>query len=206
MKRTGLLFVISAPSGGGKTTLSDRLLKKDPRLIRSVSATTREPRAGERDGVDYFFMREDAFQRQVRRRAFLEWAEVHDHCYGTPAPQVRKNQRAGRDVLLVIDVQGGLSVKRQDPRAVLIFIQPPSLKVLKARLEGRGTDSAETVRRRLQNARWEMSLAARYDYNVVNQNLAEAVAQVQAIITAERLRTEGRTGTRMKKPKRPEGL
>jgi guanylate kinase len=114
---------------------------------------------------------------------------VHGHQYGTLKREVEKKRRAGKDVVLVIDVQGGLAVKRQDPRAILIFVKPPSLKVLEKRLRGRGTESREALRKRLQNARVEMQAALRYDYNVVNQSLPEAVRQVQAIIMAERLRT-----------------
>jgi guanylate kinase len=190
MKPRGLLVVISSPSGGGKTTICERLLKKDPLLVRSISATTREPRGQERAGQDYFFMQPAAFARSAKQGAFLEWAEVHGHCYGTPAREVRRRQAQGHDVILTIDVQGGLNVKRQDPRAVLIFVKPPSLAVLQARLQGRGTDSEETIRRRLRNARWELSLAPAYDYNVVNHTLPEVVRQIGTIIAAERLRTQ----------------
>ncbi len=204
MKPRGRLFVISAPSGGGKTTLCEQLLEKDARLIRSISATTRPIRAGEKPGRDYVFINDAAFDRLIRQKAFLEWAEVHGHRYGTPGLAVQKQQAAGRDVLLVIDVQGGLAVKQQDPGAVLVFIQPPSFKVLEKRLQGRGTDSRDTIRQRLRNARWEMSLAPQYDYQVVNNTLPEAVQQLQAIITAERLRTQvsEKRHTRSKSPKR----
>lgn len=188
-KTRGLLIVISAPSGGGKTTICEHLLRKDPRLVRSVSATTREPRGQEREGRDYFFLKPALFDRRAKQGAFLEWAQVHGYGYGTPLREVRRSQARGRDVVLTIDVQGGLSVKRQDPRAVLIFVKPPSLGVLQARLQGRGTDSRETIRRRLKNARWEMSQARAYDYSVVNDTLAQAVAQIETIIAAERLRT-----------------
>jgi guanylate kinase len=190
MKAQGLLIVISAPSGGGKTTICERLLRKDPRLVRSISATTREPRGRERAGRDYIFLKESVFTRLAARGEFLEWAQVHGHCYGTPARAVRRHQAQGRDVMLTIDVQGGLNVKRQDPQAVLIFVKPPSLQELQRRLQGRGTDSRATIARRLRNARWEMSQAGAYDYNVVNNTLPEAVRQIGAIIAAERLRTQ----------------
>ena len=199
--RRGLLIVISAPSGGGKTTISDALLKLDARLVRSISATTRPPRRGEREGRDYFFIDDTRFTRQVQRGAFLEWAEVHGHRYGTPRAEVRKSQHRGRDVLLIIDVQGGLAVQRQDPQAVLIFVMPPSLKVLEARLRGRGTDSRAVIRQRLRNARWEMSLAPQYTYHVVNRTLSEAVGQIAAIITAERLRTAQAKSLRSRRPR-----
>jgi len=192
MNRPGLLIVLSAPSGAGKTTICDALLAGDRTLVRSISATTRAPRRGERDGRDYFFWSEAAFRRAVRRAAFLEWAQVHGHRYGTLRSEVARWHRAGRDVVLVIDVQGGLAVKRRFPRAVLIFVRPPSFATLEARLRGRGTDAAAAIRGRLKNARWELSLAPRYDYQVVNAKLSEAVAQVHAIITAERLRTPRR--------------
>ena len=200
MKTRGLLIVISAPSGGGKTTICERLLKKDPQLVRSISATTREPRGHERTGEDYFFLKAEVFARRVSQGAFLEWAQVHGHSYGTPAREGRRSQSQGHDVILTIDVQGGLNVKQQDPRAVLIFVKPPSLEVLQARLQGRGTDSAETIRRRLRNARWELSLAPSYDYNVVNNTLPEVVRQIGTIIAAERLRTQqGRARRPVKK-------
>jgi guanylate kinase len=187
-KTPGRLFVISSPSGGGKTTLSDRVLAQDARVVRSISATTRAPRLGEQAGVDYFFLTPEKFDRLTRQGAFLEWAEVHGHKYGTLADQVRRHQKAGRDVFLVIDVQGGLAVKRQDPRAVLIFVRPPSLQALRDRLVGRGTENPQTIRRRLHNALGELKLASQYDYQVVNQELEKATEELRAILTAERLR------------------
>lgn len=189
MSRRGLLIVLSAPSGAGKTTICDVLLRTDRRLVRSVSATTRAPRGRERHGRDYYFWSEATFRRAVRRRAFLEWATVHGHRYGTLRAEVARLHRTGRDVVLVIDVQGGLAVKRHFPRAVLVFVRPPSFAALEARLRGRGTDCATDIRDRLRTARRELSLAPRYEYQVVNQKLSVAVAQVHAIITAERLRS-----------------
>jgi guanylate kinase len=188
MKPRGRLIVLSAPSGTGKTTICDELLRTDPRLARSISATTRPPRGRERDGRDYFFLSAPEFQRRLRARGFVEWATVHGHRYGTLKSEVARKQRTGRDVMLVIDVQGGLEVKRRHPAAVMIFVQPPSLQALQARLRKRGTDTPKVIRQRLHNARREMSLARRYDYVVENRKLAEAVAQVRAILTAERLK------------------
>jgi guanylate kinase len=201
MKRHGLLIVLSAPSGGGKTTICEALLRRRHDLVRSVSATTRPPRRGEREGRDYFFLSEASFARQVRARAFLEWARVHGHRYGTPKRAVERQRRQGKDVVTVIDVQGGLTVKRRERQAVLIFVWPPSLPTLEKRLRGRGTDAPATIRTRLQNARWEMSLARYYDYAVINQRLPEAVRQVEAIITAEHLRSTPRQfrGTRSRR-------
>lgn len=200
MKPQGLLIVVSAPSGGGKTTICEQLLRHDRRLGRSVSATTRLRRGREREGREYFFVTPAEFRRRIKQRRFIEWARVHDHYYGTPRQAVERQLAAGRDVVLVIDVQGGLAVKRQYPRAVLIFVMPPSRQVLAARLRGRGTDTQATIRRRLQNARWEMDLAKRYDYQVVNRRLQDAVEQIQAIITAARLRVgiENKTKRRPK--------
>jgi len=189
MSGRGLLIVLSAPSGAGKTTLCEALLKLDRRLARSISVTTRDPRGGEREGRDYYFADDAEFRRQIRERGFLEWAEVHGHRYGTLKSEVERKRRMGRDVILVIDVQGGLAVKRRDSRAVLIFVQPPSFKTLEARLRGRGTDEPRVIRERLRHARWEMAQAFHYDYVLVNAELSAAVEQVRAIITAERLRT-----------------
>lgn len=183
-----LLLVVSAPSGGGKTTLCDQLLRRDSQLIRSVSATTRLPRSGERHGRDYYFVDEAEFLEWRRKKKFLEWARVHDHYYGTLREEIDKKQRAGRDVVLVIDVQGGLAVKRRHPEAVLIFVRPPSFDVLAKRLRGRATDDPKTIRQRLRNARGELALAGRYDYCLVNDRLETAVDQMHAILTAERLR------------------
>lgn len=188
MTTRNLLIVLSSPSGGGKTTIARQLLARDRALSRSVSATTRPPRGQERDGQDYFFISERAFDRAADQGRFLEWATVHGHRYGTLKREIAKQHRAGRDVLLVIDVQGGLAVKQQDPRAVLIFVQPPSLAVLAQRLKRRNTDSRTEIQTRLRHARWERAQARRYDYCIVNQRLAQAVEQARTIISAERLR------------------
>ncbi len=182
------LIVVSAPSGGGKTTICEALLAKDPQLVRSISATTRAPRGREQDGQDYYFISEKSFARQRHQNRFLEWAMVHGHYYGTLKTEVKRQITAGKDVLLVIDVQGGLKVKEQMPQAVLIFLQPPSLSALEARLRGRGTDAEGEIHKRLRNARWEMRQARAYDYLVVNNKLPQAITDVQAIIRAERLR------------------
>jgi guanylate kinase len=188
MKPHGLLIVLSAPSGAGKTTICDALLAGDKRLAQSISATTRAPRRGERNGRDYHFLNEAEFKRLIRARGFIEWAAVHGHRYGTLKAEVARKQRAGRDVVLVIDVQGGLAVKRRYPSAVLIFVKPPSFQTLAERLRGRGTDAPEVIRTRLSHAKWEMSLAAKYDFIVINKKLQDAVRDVHAIIAAERLR------------------
>lgn len=188
MKRPGLLLVLSAPSGAGKTTICDTLLASDRNLARSVSATTRAPRGRERNGRDYYYWTEAEFDRAVRRGRFLEWAAVHGNRYGTLRSEVTRLHRRGRDVVLVIDVQGGLAVKRKFPQALLIFVRPPSIAALEKRLRGRGTDRAADIRGRLQNARWELAQAPRYDQQVTNARLADAVAQVREILERERLR------------------
>ncbi|MEW6517756.1 MAG: guanylate kinase [candidate division FCPU426 bacterium] len=188
MRGTGRLLVLSAPSGGGKTTICEQLLRRDRKLSRSISATTRPRRGREQHGREYYFWNEATFKRHLRAGCFLEWAKVHGHYYGTLRSEIARRRRGDRDVILVIDVQGGLAVKKQDPEAVLIFVKPPTYRVLAERLRRRGTDSRKIIRQRLRNARWEMTQADAYDYVVVNHTLARAVRQVEAIITAERLR------------------
>lgn len=196
--KLGKLIVISAPSGSGKTTLCDRVLKLDKKIVRSISATTRERRGREREGREYYFISEAVFKRYIAAGRFLEWAQVHGHYYGTLRQDVLRQQRLGKDVALVIDVQGGLKVKTIDPGVVLIFIQPPSFQELGKRLKSRGTDDLQTIRDRLKNAKWEMQFVRKYDYTIVNRQLDQAVAQLQAILVAERLRVNGKHGTRGK--------
>ena len=190
MKERGLLIVISAPSGTGKTTLCHMLLKEFPEMEFSVSYTTRKPRKGEVNGRDYFFVDEETFKRMIEENDFLEWARVYGNYYGTSRSQVEKALREGRDLLLDIDVQGALQVKKNMPEAVLIFIMPPSLKELERRLRKRGTDDEKTIEKRLKVAREEIKQAVHYDYIVVNDELEVAFTKLKAIITAERCRTE----------------
>jgi guanylate kinase len=192
---TGILFVISGPSGVGKDSLLQCLLSADSTeawsrgLRKCVTATTRAPRPGETDGVDYHFWSKTSFQEQVAQNALLEWAKVHGHDYGTPRKWVEERRAAGEDVILKIDVQGGLTVKERCPDAVMIFLLPPSLAELERRLLGRRTDSAAQVATRRRDARFELSQARLYDYLVVNDDLEKAVARIAAIILAERHRT-----------------
>ena len=180
-------IVVSGPSGVGKTTLVDGLLARDPWLVGSVSSTTRAPRAGEVDGESYRFVSEKEFER-LKKGELIEWAEVHGHSYGTPKAFVDGHLEAGRDVVLNIDVQGGRSVRKAFPNAVLIFILPPSMAVLNERIRGRGTDDPGTIRVRLDNARGEVGFAKDYDYVVINDNLEETVDALHAIIEGERRR------------------
>jgi guanylate kinase len=176
------LIVLSSPSGGGKTTVAEILLRRDRRLVRAVTCTTRRPRKGERNGRDYFFLTPARFRAMARRGAFLEWARVHGNLYGTPRSWTLGQIRKGRDVLLVIDVQGGRIVGRKAPDAVRIFLAPPSMAVLRRRLKGRGSESARDLAVRLRNARREMREGARYDHRVVNDRLSDAVRDVREIL------------------------
>lgn len=183
------LFVVSGPSGGGKTTLVHRLLAGVPALVRSVSVTTRPRRPFERDGVDYRFLSSETFRRLRAREELIEWARVHGAYYGTPRAPVERALARGRDVVLSLDVQGARQVRRQyGAQAVLVFIMPPSLRVLRARLVKRRTETAQAIRRRLQAAHREMACSQGYDYAVINRRIGEAVEQLTAIVMAERVR------------------
>jgi guanylate kinase len=177
----GRLVVISGASGSGKSTLVERLLARPGlRLQRSVSATTRKPRAGEKPGRDYVFVTKEEFEQTGSQ--LLEHAEVHGHFYGTPAEPVRRAMAQGICVLLVIDVQGGFQVRQKVPGALLIFIQSPSLDVLETRLRMRGTDDAATIERRLANARRELEMAEAYDVHVINDEVERAVEELVSIL------------------------
>jgi guanylate kinase len=194
--RRGILFVVSAPSGAGKTTLVKAVLAALPDLTLSVSCTTRPPRVGEVDGDDYFFVSRAEFERRRRAGDFVEWAEVFDHSYATPRAPLDRAIVAGRDVLLDVDIQGARSIKRAYPAdAVGTFVVPPSLEDLEARLRARGTDPDEQVRRRLDRARVELAELGEpgiYDYRIVNRVVSEASAQLCAVVTAERCRNSRR--------------
>ena len=180
--------MVSAPSGSGKTTLCRMLLQRLPGLVRSVSATTRSPRRGEKNRRDYFFMDAREFRARQRRGVFLEWARVFGSYYGTPKPFVTAALKRGKDVLLSVDVQGARQVKRRYPDAVLIFILPPSMKVLARRLRKRATERADSIQRRLRDARRELAEVGRYDYALVNRKLERSFSQLKSILVAERNR------------------
>lgn len=185
----GCLFVVSAPSGAGKTTLLKRILAVTPRAGFSVSHTTRAPRAGEQDGVDYHFVDRATFDRMREQQDFLEWAEVHGNFYGTSRRAVQATLDRDEDIFLDIDVQGARQIRDlREIAAVFLFIAPPSPAVLEQRLRGRNTDQPEVIALRLENARREMAEASWYDYLVINDQLAEAEALLRAIIIAERCR------------------
>jgi guanylate kinase len=189
------MLVLSSPSGAGKTTLSRRLLNSDAGLSLSVSVTTRPPRTGEVDGQDYYFIARSRYDQMVASGELLEWAEVFDHCYGTPRAPVEATLAAGRDVLFDIDWQGTQQLSaaaRSD--LVSVFVLPPSIEELERRLRTRAQDSEEVIRHRMTKAADEMSHWAEYDYVVINRDIEQAFADVRAIVDAERLRRERQVG------------
>lgn len=181
-------MILSSPSGGGKTTISERILKRNKDYVRSISATTRKRRKGERQGRDYFFVSEEEFKNKIKRREFVEWAWVHGHRYGTLKKSVKSAKREKKTALFVLDVQGGMIMKRKYPQSVLIFILPPSTGELKRRLLKRGTERVQEMKERLKTALKEMDFWSNYDYVVINQNLNQTVDSVEKIIESERLR------------------
>ncbi|MCC7007454.1 MAG: guanylate kinase [Acidobacteria bacterium] len=188
----GLLFVISAPSGTGKTTVVARLVERFPRLHRSRSYTSRAPRPGEVEGVDYNFVSRHAFEEMIRRDEFLEWADIFGNLYGTSRRDTEAALAAGNDLVLVIDVQGARQVRSRAAEAVAVFVLPPSYAVLTRRLRGRNQDSETAIECRLAAARAEVGAVDEYDYVVVNDDLERCVAEIDAIVTAERARRSRR--------------
>jgi guanylate kinase len=189
LSRRGILFIVSAPSGAGKTTISSGALRAIPDLRMSVSCTTRAPRAGEVEGRDYTFLDRREFERRRAAGEFAESAEVHGFLYGTPRPPIEAALAAGSDLLLDIDVQGAQQLKaRYGADAVAVFVLPPSEAELERRLRTRGTDSEEVIRRRLERARAEMEQYRSYDYYLINRDVVESIALFAAIVAAERVR------------------
>ena len=186
--RRGLLFIVSAPSGTGKTTLVERLVQVVPRLRLSRSYTSRTARAGEQDGVDYNFISRERFESMIAESAFLEWADVFGNYYGTGAADTEQFLAAGEDVVLVIDVQGARQVRGRGIETVGVFVLPPSASVLESRLRGRSKDTEAQIQRRLAVARSEVSAVNDYDYAVVNDDVESAVGRLRAIVDAERAR------------------
>ena len=186
----GLLFIVSAPSGTGKTTLVERLVQDLPNLHMSRSYTSRPARAGERDGVDYNFISRERFEAMVRDGAFLEWADIFGHCYGTSAEDTEAVLARGGDVVLVIDVQGARQVRSRGIETVGIFVLPPSASSLEQRLRGRSKDTEEQIRRRLETACREVDEFAQYEHVIVNDELETAATRIGAIVMAERTRVK----------------
>jgi guanylate kinase len=184
----GLLVVISGPSGAGKGTICSRLKEEFKELKVSVSATTRKPREGEQEGTSYFFINEEDFIKRINNDEFLEYAKVYGNYYGTPKKEVFRQLEEGNDIILEIDIQGALQVKKNYPRGVFIFILPPSLSELNKRIENRGTDSKEVIMKRMQCAYDELNYAFEYDYVVVNDEVEAAVEKIKHIIFAEKNR------------------
>ena len=187
-ERRGLLFVVSAPSGTGKTTVVERLVQVTPELALSRSYTSRAVRPGETDGIDYNFITRTRFESMIEANAFLEWADVFGNLYGTCAEDAERELAAGRDLVLVIDVQGARQVRRRCAGTVGVFVLPPSFEVLERRLRGRSKDSEEAMQRRLQTARDEVAAFVEYEYVIVNDELDACVDRLRSIVLAERAR------------------
>jgi len=182
ISKTGNIIVISAPSGAGKTSICNAVLKDDKNAVYSISYTTRKPRLGEKDGREYFFTDTEIFKKMIKAKAFAEWAKVHENYYGTPKSFLDKALKNGKNVILDIDVQGGIKIKKSYPDACMIFVMTPNLKVLKERLLARNSDSKETINTRMKNAKKEISFLSKYEYLVINDDLKEAVNKVQTVI------------------------
>ena len=187
MKNKGMIIIVSAPSGAGKTSICDALIKSDKNIVYSVSSTTRSPRNGEKNGREYFFVNERTFKSMVKKNMFVEWAKVHDHFYGTSKKVLEQTINKGKDILLDIDVQGAVKIKKQYKDALMIFITTPNLKILKERLIKRNKDSLDVIKTRLENAKKELTYLPKYDYLILNDKLDKSIEQAKSIVCAERL-------------------
>ncbi len=189
-KGRGLLIVISGPSGAGKGTICKRFMEKNKDVMLSVSATTRSPRAGEVEGINYFFMSKEQFVEKIESNDFLEYAEVYDNYYGTPKSNVEEMLQNGKDVILEIDIQGALKVKENTREGVFVFILPPSMEELKQRIINRGSETQESLMKRFKSAYKEINFISKYNYAVVNDKVEIAVEKLEAIISAEKCRVD----------------
>lgn len=187
-KRKGLLLVVSGPSGAGKGTICKALLEANDDIKLSISATTRKPRVGEVDGVNYYFVNKENFNDMIKDNEFLEYAQIYDNYYGTPKAQIMQNLENGVDVLLEIEMQGAMQIKKAYPEGVFIFALPPSLKELKNRIVGRGTESEEEIEKRFSCAFEEIKLIEGYDYFVFNKDVDTSVKEIENIIACEKSR------------------
>ena len=189
MKSRGMLIVFSGPAGTGKGTVCKEFLKRNPDSVLSVSATTRLPRPGETDGREYFFVAREEFEETIKKDGFLEYACFCDNYYGTPKKAVDEKLENGFNVILEIEVQGAMQIKEKVPEAVFVFISPPSKKVLRERIEGRGTETPEVINKRMTLAENELKQIVNYDYLIVNDEVEKAVKSFEDIVNAERLKT-----------------
>ncbi|SHJ57986.1 guanylate kinase [Tepidibacter formicigenes] len=188
MNREGILIVVSGPSGAGKGTICKELLNRNKDIKISVSATTRKPREGEIHGVNYYFITKETFEDMINKDEFLEYAKVYDNFYGTPKKEVFETLSKGKDVLLEIDIQGAMSVKKEYPNGVFIFILPPSLDELKNRIVKRGTETEEDIKKRFGSALSEIEKIDNYDYFIINEDVEKSAYELQNIINAEKNR------------------
>ncbi len=188
--KKGLLIVVSGPSGTGKGTVCGELLDSMPELAYSISATTRAPRAGEVDGKNYYFLTKERFEELIAEGGFLEYANVYGNYYGTPLIKIQERLAEGNDILLEIDTQGALEVMKKCPDGLFIFLLPPSLGELERRIRGRGSETEESLKKRLGNAKAEIAIGEKYKYVVVNDTVKKAVARIKSIIVAEHALTE----------------
>ncbi len=187
MKNKGMIIIVSAPSGAGKTSICDALVKNDKNIVYSVSTTTRAPRKGEKNGREYFFVDDSSFKSMISKNKFVEWAKVHDHFYGTSRKVLEQTINKGKDILLDIDVQGAIKIRKQYKDALMIFITTPTLKILKERLIKRNKDSLDVIKKRLENAKKELTYLPKYDYLILNDKLDKSIENVKSVICAERL-------------------
>ena len=187
MKKKGMIIIVSAPSGAGKTSICDSLIKGDTNIVYSISTTTRQPRKGEKNGKEYFFVDNKKFKDMVKKNLFVEYAKVHNYFYGTSKKMLEETLNKGKDILLDIDVQGAIKIKKQYKDALMIFITTPTLKILKERLIKRNKDLLDVINTRVKNAKKELTYLPKYDYLVLNDKLDISIENVKSIIKAERL-------------------